>query len=1271
MNHIDKPWDNTPPDLLPPPPPSKGGLKPPPYAGSGPDCDCTPPPPPPPVAPAHWIPGTNWQEQMNHVMERTNEAICRWNQISADCYKALHDTVDAAISNDVYYDRDEVELYCGYDEGEESSYYVICARAVDKKGEPIRVRLAPAFDNTTNSGITQKISDVSYIKNANVIITAVSPTNPKWAGPAMCAGGAMPGETIKGGYVAGFNMHGVLKVFSSETDPNVLYQNKMVDVVGPVLPLIQEGQITAAGQGMTELRNICVIGWRRSDGMKFFFWSGNQENPGMSGVTAANILIGYGCTTAVATAYEAYEKKEEYEPRNGSGMEYMATMPTAPMGWAVPSNSAFWYITKRPFRGWKNRFEGEIADLVQKAGQTQNDVNYIGYKVDTIVDIAKEAITKADQANDRLDLLEPRVDSLETRMAKAETDILGLRTDLTAEINRATNRENQIEANLNAEIERAKNAEQALQEDIEEETQARIAADQNLQTQITDVQTNLTKEIKDRTEADTNLNNAILAEQLARSTADTRLENLIEAEEAARQLADSALQQTINNIIDGSQKIEIAPDSLPIASPTQLGAIKVGENLTITEDGILNATGGGGGGGDYTAGPGISISGTTISTDNTYLQGQLKFLPTAGGTMTGDINMTSPAVIKFKTADADTGSIYTDGNDTCVKSEAGDVRLLGSNVIISDADNGAGKIKMGVITIEQHANNTGINHLDINVGTDAGSVYINRDGLDGGTGELWLTEVHAPNELRLNPGTNINAMNHRITGVADPTQDTDALTLKYFNEHGGGGTEPSYTAGDGIKIESDVISVDPAYFTTNPDTLPYLPTAGGVMRGAINRDGVLAIADSGKTAIEIQNRNIGGDNSSYAVLINGAASNTNFSIRTNRTVADSTDSATVTNNIRLGLAEDRSNIVVLDMGGMPIVNLGEPAKSHDAVTLGYLQDNVGTNGPFLPLAGGTMTGGIIFPRSTSRQFKMIGIANGDAGIITSGNDDISISTTGDISGPGIRVSGGSLSSGGIRDQLMLATRDSKYIVSFGKMRATDLGAPTETNDAVTLGYLQTNVGTGPFLPLSGGTMTGNITGPQSWGLRSGHATNYSRIAFGTNQLQIGIGTVPTINISGQALSMLTHRIVSLGDPIADTDAVNLKTLESYLGGTQTIQGVPAGITAGIPTAGETSNLTANPAGGGQIYGTAEIIFNGTFSIMKINLTVALPSAVGAYIGFGNGLIAGTTAAIRVYDVNGNYLRSTGGGGLDHLEIIGQFPTGTYYVMGPTLLAKRS
>ena len=47
---------------------------------------------------------------------------------------------------------------------------------------------------------------------------------------------------------------------------------------------------------------------------------------------------------------------------------------------------------------------------------------------------------------------------------------------------------------------------------------------------------------------------------------------------------DSAVDKVINN-------------DLPIASSTSLGAVKVGENLSITSDGVLSASGGSSGGG--------------------------------------------------------------------------------------------------------------------------------------------------------------------------------------------------------------------------------------------------------------------------------------------------------------------------------------------------------------------------------------------------------------------------------------------------------------------------------------------------------------------------------------------------------------------------------------------------------------------------------------------------------------------------------------------------
>lgn len=65
-----------------------------------------------------------------------------------------------------------------------------------------------------------------------------------------------------------------------------------------------------------------------------------------------------------------------------------------------------------------------------------------------------------------------------------------------------------------------------------------------------------------------------------------------------------------------------APYDLPIASVQTLGGIKVGNNLTITADGTLNATGGGGGGG---------------SVDSVSVNGSTPFLPDSNGNVDLDI----------------------------------------------------------------------------------------------------------------------------------------------------------------------------------------------------------------------------------------------------------------------------------------------------------------------------------------------------------------------------------------------------------------------------------------------------------------------------------------------------------------------------------------------------------------------------------------------------------------------------------------------------------
>ncbi len=76
--------------------------------------------------------------------------------------------------------------------------------------------------------------------------------------------------------------------------------------------------------------------------------------------------------------------------------------------------------------------------------------------------------------------------------------------------------------------------------------------------------------------------------------------------------------------ISANREISANIATLPIASTTTLGCIKVGANLVIDPDGTLSSTGGGGGGGyEYLAGDNIQISAARriSATDTTYTAG--------------------------------------------------------------------------------------------------------------------------------------------------------------------------------------------------------------------------------------------------------------------------------------------------------------------------------------------------------------------------------------------------------------------------------------------------------------------------------------------------------------------------------------------------------------------------------------------------------------------------------------------------------------------------
>lgn len=898
-----------------------------------PDCGCTPPPPtvcPPPKPPVCQPPqpvmgqippvptvieGSSLYEAMGKVIERTNMCINQWNCISKNCYEAMNACVAAARSNDVYYDDCEVNYQEGYDTTEGCTYAIVEKKAVDRKGKPIFVSLTPAYDNTTNSGVEQGIFDVSFIKSANVIMTAVQAGSEKWFGPAMYRGAAIPGESNPDGYVYGFNRHGALRYFKGDVTETTLCQNQMVDVIGGCVPILYDGKVIEGVEAMTQKQAICAIGFNCGTGSVFFFSCSAQNQPGMGIASVARILQGYGCTTAVVTSATT-----NTPAATGEGMLYMGQMTTDPVNAKEPKNLAYWVISKCP--NFNNAFQKEVADLVQTTGRNAWETYLLGVQIqsfdDRITQNAKDIAAEIERATAAEEALDQKIEA-ETNRAEAAEDALDKKID--AETERATAAETALDNKIVAETNRATAAENKIASDLQAEvTRATTRENQ--------IQAALDAEIAARIAADNDLINAIEQEVLARKAADTALGVQIDEVDKKIQAQISGLEGDITQIRTTINGMTTGQTNLPYlklsggqltgnltftsGSTVVAGRAPTADNEVATKKYVDDAvqTGGGGTGTDVSkeyvdqqvanvqeqVNTKVSKSGDTMTGSLNFngntavnpvlesnsgikvqssssgaagkvtnlaapsadsdaankkyvddgikqvkqeISGELggEYLALTGGDMTGDINMTGNSVVKFYdpiaarararnlTDQMVKGSVYNDADAMVVKSETGPVALKGTDVSLSNGEGGEiaisgvteirrknndpnssavklndnlinlsadtvlvgqngsmqGEISAGTINLYDGSGAAVLkrhnSHLDINVPDALGSVYINRNQTEGGTGEIHVTEVHAPNELRLNPGTTINMMSKRVVGMANGVNANDAVNV--------------------------------------------------------------------------------------------------------------------------------------------------------------------------------------------------------------------------------------------------------------------------------------------------------------------------------------------------------------------------------------------------------------------------------------------------------------------------------------------------------------
>lgn len=157
----------------------------------------------------------------------------------------------------------------------------------------------------------------------------------------------------------------------------------------------------------------------------------------------------------------------------------------------------------------ETKIESQISNLSQ---QTSSEITRVEGEVTQEV--------KDREAADKT--LSDRIDSLETGstagLNELKTKVEANTVAINTEKDRATARENAIQANLDTAIANHKDEVNGLSKDISDEANTRLAGD-------TDLQVNIDKEVADRTNADTLLDNKIAQEISDRTTAIQGLES--------------------------------------------------------------------------------------------------------------------------------------------------------------------------------------------------------------------------------------------------------------------------------------------------------------------------------------------------------------------------------------------------------------------------------------------------------------------------------------------------------------------------------------------------------------------------------------------------------------------------------------------------------------------------------------------------------------------------------------------------------------------------
>lgn len=807
-----------------PPPPPYGPHPPQPLPPDYPhfipgDC-CRPPVPAMPPVPSV-VEGESLYEAVNNCIDRVNVCMDTYNSVMAECYKTLHNLQRAAEENGAYYGPADVWTEEGYDADSSAKYFIIHKRHVDRRGQPIFMELGLAYDNATNSKIEQSIFSASKVKYADKIVVAQPKTEKGWYGKAIWHGAPIQADPAANLWTVGFTKGGFMRVYSNGTGVDTMLADTVFNAMGCSGVLIQDGALTSEMYynqipDYNKQTSRVIMGQNIATGEVMILVTGHENDvnaKGMTSTAAAEILRQRGVTLAV----------ELCEGESAAACDKGQLMFT-PETKTVPTAYCFWYITRRRF--YKNDYERELAELMQNYGQCIWEGYLNGEKIqDIAADLAAE-IDRAQNAENNLDA------AIKAEQARAEAAEGQLNTKIEAETTRAEAAEKALDAKITAETERAEAAEADLQEQITNEVNRATAAEADLQEQITEEVTrakaredeiagDLADEVNRATLEENRLNGLITTETQRAKDAEATLQTNIDNEQQAREDADTALGGRIDalssdvtqQITDFKTEVNGKLDSMESTINQMQTTVK---NLT-TQVGNLsqNVT---------------NLSGAVSTMQNTVntLQQNFTSLTEAVAGINDELDKIQSGDLDLpylkRGGDTGTGTFNFTGATVNVAAPTADANAA-TKKYVDNAD----KVNAAAIAAETERATNKENELNTAITTERKraeaaentlSVLINQETTDRKAADNALEAKIA----NLTNGTTampyvkksgdtmtgaLNMQNHKVTNVAAPTETADAANKGYVD-----------TAISGL--------------TDGTTAMPYVKKAGDTMTGALN-----------------------------------------------------------------------------------------------------------------------------------------------------------------------------------------------------------------------------------------------------------------------------------------------------------------------------------------------------------------------------------------------------------------------------------------------------